>query len=142
MIDGVAIQELKILENPKGNIYHALKATEGAFAGFGEAYFSSVNCGMTKGWKSHQRMVLNLIVPVGNIRFVIFDDREGSITKNQFVDIILGSRNYRRLTVPPKVWVAFQGVGEGENLLLNLASIAHDPSEAKVCALADIDFPW
>jgi dTDP-4-dehydrorhamnose 3,5-epimerase len=109
---------------------HALKQPEESFRGFGEAYFSTVNNGAVKGWKKHQRMILNLVVPLGTIRFVLYDGRPSSKSFQSFQELTLSRENYQRLTVPPGIWMAFQGIGEGENMLLNIASIPHDPEEA------------
>lgn len=123
------LSPLKIIPGDRGSVRHALKATDATFQGFGEAYFSTVEAGMVKGWKRHTQMVLNLVVVSGIIRFVIADDSQGAI---QFHSVILGPDvNYQRLTVPAGFWMAFQGVGEGLNMLLNIASIPHDPLEAE-----------
>lgn len=132
LIEGVAITPLKIISGENGDVMHALKASDKTFAGFGEAYFSTVRKGSIKGWKCHTKMTLNIVVPVGGIRFVIFDDRASSKTFNKFSEVFLGTEfEYSRLTVTPNLWMAFQGIGDGLNLLLNLASIEHDPAEAK-----------
>jgi dTDP-4-dehydrorhamnose 3,5-epimerase len=122
---GAVLTPLKKISNPKGDIYHALKACENSFEGFGEAYFSTVLPGVTKGWKMHRRMTLNLIVPVGEIAFHLRSEN-GAVADSY----CLGELNYARLTVPPGVWMAFSGVGDDLNLLLNIASISHDPNES------------
>lgn len=122
---GAIVTPLRRIENPKGDVYHGLKATEETFEGFGEAYFSVVHAQVTKGWKRHNLMTLNLIVPVGTIEFQLRSD-DGTIAEH----IQLGENRYSRLCVPPGIWMAFTGVGEGLNLLLNVASIPHDPNEA------------
>ena len=142
MIDGLTLTPLKIISHPKGDIRHAMKASSPGFSGFGEAYFSSVSKGEVKGWKNHSRMILNLVVPVGQVRFVVHDLREDSGTYGEFQDVILGQSNYCRLTVPNNVWMAFQGIGDDLNLLLNIASIEHDPQEATNKPLEDIDYDW
>jgi len=119
------ITPLKRISHPKGDLFHALKASDPGFAGFGEAYFTTVNQGETKGWKAHTRMHMNLVVPVGAVRFHLHDDRDDSTTVYE-----IGEANYARLTVPSGIWMAFSGVGHGMNLVLNLASIEHDPAEA------------
>lgn len=125
---GVLLTPLRQIPNPKGDIFHALTAADAGFHGFGEAYFTHILCGQTKGWKQHQRMVLNLIVPHGAVRFHLFDP-----VANNGSHVLLGSAPglYARLTVPPGIWLAFSGVGPENNLILNLASIAHDPAEAQ-----------
>lgn len=117
---------LKRIFHPKGDVFHAMKASDPGFAGFGEAYFTTVHQGITKGWKRHERMQMNLVVPVGSVRFYLHDEVSGKTT--QFV---LGGENYARLTVPAGYWMAFQGVAAELNLVCNLASIEHDPEEAR-----------
>ena len=142
MIDGVMVTALKCIPNAKGDIYHAMKSSSPGFAGFGEAYLSAVNSGETKGWKRHRSATLNLIVPVGNVRFVIFDDREASSTNGHFQDVFVGEKNYVRLTVQPGLWVAFQCISTTRSILLNISSEEHDPVEADNRELLSISFPW
>lgn len=128
-VAGVIITPLKRIEGDKGSVFHGVKKTDEGFAGFGEAYFSTVNPQTIKGWKKHYEMTMNLVVPQGAIKFVIYDDRENSSTKGIFQEIIISSENYCRLTVPSQVWMAFEGIGNGQNLLLNVANMLHDPDE-------------
>jgi dTDP-4-dehydrorhamnose 3,5-epimerase len=113
------------IAHPKGDVYHAMKATDVGYAGFGEAYFTTVHHGVTKGWKQHTRMVMNLVVVAGEVTFHLHDAATGVTTSHA-----LGDGNYARLTVPPGWWMAFTGTGTGTNLVCNLASIPHDPAEA------------
>lgn len=122
---GFMLTPLKQISHEKGDIFHAMKASSEGFHGFGEAYFSCVNHSEIKGWKQHTKMVLNLVVICGEVQFYIYDD------VNKKVDtVILGRSNYQRLTVLPGMWVAFQGIGEVDNILLNISSIEHDPEES------------
>jgi dTDP-4-dehydrorhamnose 3,5-epimerase len=130
-IAGILLTPLKIIGNSAGNIQHAMKMTDDGYAGFGEAYFSNINKGAVKGWKKHHKMILNLIVPVGKILFVLFDDRPGSISRGTIMQVELSQSNYQRLTVPPGIWMAFCGTGDETNILLNIASIPHDPDESE-----------
>ncbi|MEQ8688272.1 MAG: dTDP-4-dehydrorhamnose 3,5-epimerase family protein [Imperialibacter sp.] len=141
-IDGVLLTPLKVIETDKGAVYHAMKNTDHGFSSFGEAYFSHVTTGVVKGWKKHTRMTLNIVVPVGEIKFVMYDDRNGSSTNGKFHSLTLSLDNYQRLTVPPGIWMAFQGVGPDKNLLLNLASIPHDPDEAVNLVLEQAHFKY
>ena len=125
IVQGVIISAVRKIHNPKGDIYHALKATDAGFGDFGEAYFSTVHKGDVKGWKQHTRMVMNLLVPVGMVRFHFFNEQDGT---SGHIDV--GEDNYVRITVEPGVWMAFEGLGFDLNLLLNIASIPHDPREA------------
>jgi dTDP-4-dehydrorhamnose 3,5-epimerase len=135
-MDGVILTPLKQIYNPKGDIYHAMKESDVGFVGFGEAYFSTVHKEDVKGWKKHTKMTLNLVVPVGKIEFIVYDENT-----NKFFNTILSQNNYQRLTVKPNLWMAFRGIGE-HNILLNLASIEHDPKEAVNLELDKIKYDW
>lgn len=126
------VTELKVLEQLEGSVMHGMKASDPSYVGFGEAYFSTVNNHKIKGWKLHKKMTLNLIVPIGDIRFVVHDASEigngGDVVP--ILDIVLGESNYSRLSVPPGFWLAFQGLSTASNMLLNIADVEHNPSEA------------
>jgi dTDP-4-dehydrorhamnose 3,5-epimerase len=139
------LTQLRRIPGEKGAVWHGLKKSDAGFAGFGEAYFSVVGCGAVKGWKKHTRMTMNLIVVAGAIRFVLGDDRDpsaGSVPTTSFLLTAHSDEGYARLTVPPGYWMAFQGIGPGDNMLLNVASIEHDPTEAESRDLAQIPWPW
>ena len=135
-MDGVVLTPLKQIFNPKGDIYHALKKSDQGFSDFGEAYFSTVHKNDKKGWKKHTQMVLNLVVPLGEIEFILYDAK-----KQEFLSVKLSKMNYQRLTVPCGIWMAFRGMGEN-NMLLNIASIEHDPNEAETVSIDEIKYEW
>lgn len=136
MIQGVTLTPLKIISGELGSVMHALKKSEDTFASFGEVYFSLIKEGARKGWKKHREMVLNIVVPHGKIRFIIYDDRADSFSYQQYSILALSpTQNYQRLTIQPGLWVAFEGLFKGESMLLNISSIEHDPSEAETCSI-------
>ena len=122
---GVKVTPLMRIPHPDGFIAHAMKSVDPGFLGFGEAYFTTVHHGHTKGWKRHEKMVLNLVVSVGDVTFFIHDQ---NVNRTFFITI--GDSNYSRLTVPPGLCVAFTGVGLELNMVLNVASTPHDPAES------------
>ena len=140
MIKDLLITPLDIIETPGGNIMHAMKQIDTGFFGFGEAYFSEIKPGSIKAWKRHREMTLNLIVPLGKIKFVMFDDRKGS--NNRFQEVIISKENYCRLTVPPMIWVGFKGLSSFKSILLNIASIPHNPNEVDKKEIDKIEFDW
>ena len=140
-IPGVSTTPLSIIDTKGGAVLHAIKSSDNGFSGFGEAYFSTIEHNAIKGWKRHKEMVLNLIVPIGSVRFVLYDDRKNQI--NQFQEIVLSlTGEYARLTVPPMVWVGFQGLDHQSSLVLNIASIEHSPEEIERKGLDEIKFNW
>ena len=141
-IEGVILTPLMKIQHPKGNILHGMKRYDDGFVGFGEVYLSIIKGGEIKGWNRHQRMTLNLVVPVGKVNFVISDDRETSKSKGNCFEIEISPDNYQRLTVPPGLWLAFQGKEKGTNLVLNISDIEHDPDELERLELDQIDYNW
>jgi dTDP-4-dehydrorhamnose 3,5-epimerase len=130
ILEGVIITPLKIIEGANGDVMHVLKHSDSSFSKFGEAYFSTVQYEKIKGWKKHTEMILNIVVPIGEIMFVLYDDRAESKTYQQIMEINLSIKNYQRLTIPSGIWTAFKGLAHGPNILLNTASIEHRPDEA------------
>jgi dTDP-4-dehydrorhamnose 3,5-epimerase len=124
------LTDLREIDTAKGAVRHCLKSSEDSFAGFGEAYISEVFHGETKGWKMHLEMQINLVVLAGQVKFFL-----RSKDNDWNVEFKLGGGNYKRLTVPPGFWMAFEGMAQS-NIVLNIASIEHDPNEALV---ADLD---
>jgi len=130
MIDGVIISPLKQILDERGKVMHMLRDDSEGFVGFGEIYFSVIYPGVVKGWHMHKTMTLNYAVPHGNVKVVLYDDRQGSSTKGEVEEIFLGPDNYCRVTVPPMIWNGFKGVGDETSIVANCASIAHnDPGE-------------
>lgn len=140
MIKDVLITKLDVIDTPGGSVMHAMKESSIGYSGFGEAYFSQVNKGAVKAWKRHKKMTLNLMVPLGEVRFVLFDDRE--MLSAQFQEIIISKNNYCRLTVPPMIWMGFQGLSNGNSMLLNIADIEHDPNEVDRKEIEKINYNW
>jgi dTDP-4-dehydrorhamnose 3,5-epimerase len=141
-MEGVILTPLKQIYHPKGDVLHGMKKSDPGFSGFGEAYFSTIHVREVKPWKKHFRMTLNLVVPVGRIRFVLHDDRPESDSFGITLAVEIGPDNYQRLTVPPGVWMAFEGLGEGLNLLLNMANMEHDPEEVERADLGRFEYPF
>ena len=139
-IKGVQLSSLKNIKVEGGNVMHALKKSDSSFQGFGEAYFSCIHSNAIKAWKKHKKMTLNLIVPVGKVKFVLFDDRDQSNV--QFQEIILSRHSYSRLTVPPMIWIGFKGLLENGSMLLNVANIEHNPYEVDRLEIDKINYDW
>lgn len=143
MINGVLLEEPKLISHPLGDVARALRSSDQGFHGFGEVYLTSVHPGKVKGWKKHRQMYLNLVVVVGSVRFVMHDDRPDSPTYGELWEVTLcRNKNYKRLTIPPGIWLSFQGVSADSSVILNVASIEHDPAEAENRNLEETPYEW
>ena len=129
MIDGVRITPLKQILDERGKVMHMLRNDSPHFSGFGEIYFSCVYPGVVKAWHIHKHMTLNYAVPHGRIKLVLYDDREDSPTRGELQEIYMGSDNYCLVTISPRIWNGFKGIGTEMAIVANCSSIPHDPAE-------------
>jgi dTDP-4-dehydrorhamnose 3,5-epimerase and related enzymes len=136
-LEEIQTTTLKRVKVSGGDVLHGLKMSDPSFVGFGEAYFSIVNPGAVKAWKRHRQMTLNLMVPLGKVKFVFHDCHSGN-----FREEVIGQSNYCRLTVPPLIWFGFQGIDSVPSLLLNISDIAHNPDEVETRKLTTFTYNW
>ncbi len=129
MIHGVKIKPLTRIADERGTIMHMLRADDPEFERFGEIYFSTVYPGVVKGWHGHKRMTLNYAVISGMIKLVLYDDREDSPTRGEIQEIFMGDDNYVLVTIPPRIWNGFKGIGVKPAIVANCATLPHDPDE-------------
>lgn len=144
MIEGVVITPLKQIHDERGKVMHMLRDDSPVFERFGEIYFSSVHPGAVKAWHRHKRMTLNYAVIVGEIKFVLFDDRPGSSTQGAVMELFISPENYMLVTVPPMIWNGFKSVGAGTAVVANCSTLAHAPDEIERRNPFDtaIDYRW
>ena len=137
-LDDILVTPLKRITMVAGDVMHALKNSDAGFKGFGEVYFSWIEQGAIKAWKCHQRMTLNLVVPMGEVSFVFHLTNQ----KNNFRTENIGEERYVRLTVPPGIWFGFQGIASERSLLTNLADMTHDPDEVLRKKTSEFVYNW
>ena len=142
MISDIKVNKLSKIKVNGGDVLHAIKNDDYGYKKFAECYFSFINFKHIKGWKKHKLITLNIVVPIGNIRFVIFDERKKSKNFGQFQEVIIGNDNYCRLTIPPMVWLGFQGLTRKGSMLLNIANIEHDVDEVDRLEIDQINYNW
>jgi len=141
-ISDLFLTPLKEINVEGGNVLHALKKSDPGYDGFGEAYFSNIEFESIKAWKLHKKMTLNLVVPLGSVRFVIYDNRKNSSSFQKFDEIILSRKSFIRLTIPPRLWVGFQGLDQNTSLILNIGNIEHDPNEVERKEILAFNYNW
>lgn len=132
-LDGILLEPRRQIIDDRGSVMHLLRADWPHFAGFGEAYVSTVKEGVVKAWKKHTLMVQHFVVPIGEIKLMVFDDRPDSPTHGSVQEIITGVGHYGLVRLPAGLWYGFKGRGPGDSLIINCATIAHDPAEVQRC---------
>jgi dTDP-4-dehydrorhamnose 3,5-epimerase len=142
MIDGVLVIPLRRIPDERGTVMHMLKRTDPHFVEFGEIYFSTIYPGVVKGWHKHAEMTLNYACVHGRIKLVLFDDRDGSPTRGEVMEIFLGPDNYSLVQIPPSVWNGFKGMGSETAIVANCSTHPHDPSRSIRLDPFDNDIPY
>ena len=129
MIEGVKITPLKKIDDDRGSVLHMMRKDSAIFKSFGEIYFSVAFPGKIKAWHLHKETFLNYACIDGTIKLVLFDDREISSTKNQKQEIILSTKNYFLVTVPPLIWNGFVNIGKTNAILANCSTVPYSDNE-------------
>ncbi len=142
-IDGVLVTPLKIISDERGAVMHVLRSDAPYFVKFGEAYVSVINPGVVKGWKLHAESASNMAVPVGRVKFVLVDTREGSPTKGLMQEVALGpGEEYCLLTVPSGVAYAWKNLADAPAYVINCATEPHRPGEGQTLLLETYPYEW
>jgi dTDP-4-dehydrorhamnose 3,5-epimerase len=141
-IEGVKILKKNILKDDRGKILHMLRADDENFTKFGEVYFSSVNPKKIKAWHIHELMTLNYVAVLGEIKLVLFDDRQKSSTKGVVQEIIISNENHCLISIPPFIWNGFCSNNNQEAVLANCSDIPHDKLEIKRIPFDDKRVPY
>ena len=132
-IDGLLVTELRQIVDERGSVLHHMRSDAAEFTAFGECYFSEMLPGAVKAWKRHREQTQHLAVPVGRVRFVIYDDREGSPSRESLDVVELGRPDdYHRLCLPHGLWYGFTCLSERPALIANCADRPHDPADAEL----------
>ena len=129
MIDGVVVTPKRQIMDERGKVMHMLRRDDAEFQEFGEIYFSTVNPGAIKGWHIHTKMTLNYYCVHGQVKLVLYDDREGSPTHGELQELFLGDANSWLVRIPPNIWNGVKGIAQTPSVVANCATLPHDPDE-------------
>jgi dTDP-4-dehydrorhamnose 3,5-epimerase len=141
MIDGVTVVPLRRIPDERGTVHHMLKRSDPHFREFGEIYFTTVYRGIVKGWHRHRGMTLNYACIGGRIKLVLLDDRPGSATTGEIMELFLGPDDYSLVVIPPEVWNGFKGMDD-LSIVANCCTHEHDPARSDRLDPFDNDLPY
>lgn len=131
------INSSKRINNSKGDLIKFINKKSKTYSGFGEIYFTFINYNKIKAWKLHTKMTMQLIVPIGEVKFVFFDEKF-----NKYKEVILSETNVKVLTVPPNILFGFKGIKKGKSLLANLSNIVYDDKEVINYPIKYLKYDW
>jgi len=124
-LENIKVVQLSTFDVEGGSVLHAIKKDDIGYMGLGEVYFSFINPRAIKAWKLHKQMTLNLVVPLGKVRFVFCDSLNSGYYRVEDV----GEGNYVRLTERP-------------SLVTNIADLKHDVNEVIKKEIATFCYKW
>ena len=134
-LDKIKIEKYNVVKNINGIILKILNNKQSNLKYYKDAYFSFVKFNKIKGWKKHTRMTMTLVVPVGKVKFVFYDE-------NKFKSIIIGDNRFYKIIVPPKIWFAFKGISKSKNVIFDLANVKHNDKEVVRKKNNEIKYNW
>jgi dTDP-4-dehydrorhamnose 3,5-epimerase len=126
-IDGVSIREVRHVPRDHGVITEIFRP-EWDPTGLPvlHIYQSRLFAGALGAWSCHQRTTDRLFVNQGQLKVVMYDDREGSRTKGTVMQLIAGDARPCLIVLPPGVWHGLQNVGNSDALVINCPTAAYD----------------
>lgn len=126
-IEGVQIVPLLQIPDNRGTVKRFIRYTDMP-TGFAECYLTTIYKNIIKGWHSYKSKTLYYCVPFGMVKLVLYDSRKNSDTYQDIQEIYLGDLNYCRITIPPGIMNAFQGITD-VSVIAVMADEAFDESK-------------
>lgn len=146
MIEGVKIEELRVIPDDRGYLMEMLRADSPDFEKFGQVYLTVVYPGVVKAWHSHTKQTDNFVCVSGMAKVGLYDAREDSPTKGEKMTVVMGWQRQLRLTIPPGVCHGFTPVGTEPAAIINIPTEVYDyrnPDEQRrPWDDPEIDYDW
>jgi dTDP-4-dehydrorhamnose 3,5-epimerase len=135
MIDGVVVRDLVTHVDEHGYLYEMLRADWPEFEKFGQAYVTVTYPGVIKGWHLHRLQTDHFVCVKGAMKVALFDDRPGSPTRHELMEVIIGEQRQRLLVIPIGVLHGVMALGNEPAMLINFPDFlynAQEPDEQRV----------
>lgn len=129
MIDGVKIKDLKVLEDDRGLLMEMLRSDDPDFQRFGQVYITMVKPDVAKAWHYHKKQTDHFFCVGGTAKVALYDDREGSSTRGQIDEFVVGWGDQKMIIIPPDVWHGFAAVGDEAAFIVNVPTELYDYDE-------------
>jgi len=120
-ISGVEIKKLIIHKDKRGFFCELIRQSDPFFRQlrFGQLSHSLVKTGVIKAWHLHKKQTDFIYVVSGEIKLVLYDTRNESITNGKLIEILLRGKSGRKIVkIPP-------GVAHGYKIIKGPAHIIY-----------------
>jgi dTDP-4-dehydrorhamnose 3,5-epimerase len=130
MIQGVETKELVTHPDERGFFRELIRATDPFFAGaFGQWSHSCMLQDVVKAWHVHKTQVDWWYVPAGLLKVALHDLRQGSPTRGETMELLMGDHQPARILKIPSGVAHGCKVLSGPAHLFYVTSKAYDPAE-------------
>lgn len=119
MIVGSSVRSLLVHTDDRGRLFEILRCDDPEFQRFGQVYLTTARPGIIKGWHLHRIQTDHFCLIDGRARFVLYDDRPGSLTLGQIDEILCEGTAPQLIVIPPLVYHGFMNVGDRDAICLN-----------------------
>jgi dTDP-4-dehydrorhamnose 3,5-epimerase len=126
MIDGVAVEKLRVVPDERGRLTEILRSDSELFSKFGQVYITTTYRGVIKAWHMHRVQDDNIACVTGMIKLVLYDGREESSTHGEIMELFVGERNPLLVHIPPGVFHGWKCIGEQDAFMLNVPTELYD----------------
>ncbi len=126
MIDGVIVKDLKVVPDERGLLMEMWRSDDPDFERFGQCYVTMVYPGVVKAWHYHKKQTDHFVCVGGMAKVVLHDVREGSPTRGETDEFVIGWQRQRMIIIPPDVYHGFTAVGTEPAYIVNVATELFD----------------
>jgi dTDP-4-dehydrorhamnose 3,5-epimerase len=126
MIHDVNTKKLKVIPDDRGRLMEMLRADDELFEIFGQVYLSTTYPGVVKAWHYHKLQNDNFVCVKGMVKLVLADTREGSPTKGEVNEFVIGDLNPVLVQVPIGVYHGWKCLGSEEAYVINVPTRTYD----------------
>jgi len=120
MIEGVKVKDLKAIPDDRGMLMEIWRSDDPDFQRFGQVYITWVYPGVVKAWHYHAKQTDHFVCVAGMAKVALHDAREGSPTRGETNDFVIGWQRQRLLVIPAGVYHGFTAVGTEPAGIINI----------------------
>ncbi len=126
MIHDVKTKSLRVIPDDRGKLMEMLRADDAIYEGFGQVYLSTTYPGVVKAWHYHKLQKDNFVCVKGMVKLVLADTRDGSPTKGEINEFVVGEHNPLLVQVPIGVYHGWKCIGTEEAYVINVTTKTYD----------------
>jgi len=126
VIEGVATKKLRLLVDERGWLMEILRNDWDVFDRFGQVYVTAAYPNVVKAWHMHKKQTDHVVCVKGLVKLVLYDGRDGTKTKSEINEFVIGEKNPLLVKIPPGVWHGFKAVSEQTALVVNVPTELYD----------------